>query len=169
MRSVTVISVAKPIAAFTLTLAITISFVLLNHQNPIPIDPKPMARSFILWLHGLGDSGPANEPIKSLFTSPEFRNTKWLFPSAPNNPVTCNCKFLYSTRYLFAYFYVAFADYFGLLGFWFDCGTPLIDHEWAWFDCGSLMLDTQMSYTVIELVHLPVWLNISIDCYSVVF
>ncbi|KAM5588843.1 hypothetical protein ABKV19_007013 [Rosa sericea] len=49
-----------------------------------------MARSFVLWLHGLGDSGPANEPIKTLFTSPEFRNTIWSFPSAPSNPVTCN-------------------------------------------------------------------------------
>ncbi|GAU14678.1 hypothetical protein TSUD_203270 [Trifolium subterraneum] len=48
-------------------------------------------RSFILWLHGLGDSGPANEPIKNLFTSHEFRNTKWSFPSAPHAPVTCNC------------------------------------------------------------------------------
>ncbi|PNX55620.1 acyl-protein thioesterase 1-like protein [Trifolium pratense] len=50
-------------------------------------------RSFILWLHGLGDSGPANEPIKNLFTSPEFRNTKWSFPSAPHAPVTCNSYF----------------------------------------------------------------------------
>lgn len=47
-------------------------------------------RSFILWLHGLGDSGPANEPIKSLFTSPEFNSTTWSFPSAPHNRVTCN-------------------------------------------------------------------------------
>jgi len=55
------------------------------------------ARSFVLWLHGLGDSGPANEPIKTLFTSPEFRDTKWSFPSAPSAPVTCNCtsSFLY--------------------------------------------------------------------------
>ncbi|KAK9084729.1 hypothetical protein Sjap_025140 [Stephania japonica] len=49
-----------------------------------------MARTFVLWLHGLGDSGPANEPIKTFFTSPEFRNTTWAFPSAPSNPVTCN-------------------------------------------------------------------------------
>ncbi|KAM7270030.1 hypothetical protein ACFE04_029244 [Oxalis oulophora] len=48
------------------------------------------SRSFVLWLHGLGDSGPANEPIKTLFTSPQFKTTKWSFPSAPNNPVTCN-------------------------------------------------------------------------------
>ncbi|KAK9091970.1 hypothetical protein Syun_026881 [Stephania yunnanensis] len=49
-----------------------------------------MARTFVLWLHGLGDSGPANEPIKTFFTSPAFRNTTWAFPSAPSNPVTCN-------------------------------------------------------------------------------
>nr|GEW82102.1 probable carboxylesterase SOBER1-like [Tanacetum cinerariifolium] len=48
------------------------------------------SKSFILWLHGLGDSGPANEPIKSIFTSPQFKNTRWSFPSAPNQPVTCN-------------------------------------------------------------------------------
>lgn len=47
-------------------------------------------RSFILWLHGLGDSGPANEPIKTFFRSPHFRNTTWAFPSAPSKPVTCN-------------------------------------------------------------------------------
>ncbi|KAD1228666.1 hypothetical protein E3N88_43130 [Mikania micrantha] len=48
------------------------------------------SRSFILWLHGLGDSGPANEPIRSLFTSAQFANTRWSFPSAPSQPVTCN-------------------------------------------------------------------------------
>jgi predicted esterase len=47
-------------------------------------------RSFVLWLHGLGDSGPANEPIRNFFTAPEFRLTKWAFPSAPNAPVSCN-------------------------------------------------------------------------------
>ncbi|KAK3143417.1 hypothetical protein QOZ80_4AG0300040 [Eleusine coracana subsp. coracana] len=47
-------------------------------------------RSFILWLHGLGDSGPANEPIRTFFSASEFRLTKWAFPSAPNAPVSCN-------------------------------------------------------------------------------
>ncbi|XP_072962256.1 probable carboxylesterase Os04g0669500 isoform X2 [Typha angustifolia] len=49
-----------------------------------------MADSFILWLHGLGDSGPANEPITNFFSAPEFKNTKWAFPTAPSAPVTCN-------------------------------------------------------------------------------
>ena len=60
---------------------------------PDQLNPGPMAarnRSFVLWLHGLGDSGPANEPIRTFFSSPEFRLTKWAFPSAPNAPVSCN-------------------------------------------------------------------------------
>ncbi|EPS62356.1 hypothetical protein M569_12435, partial [Genlisea aurea] len=47
-------------------------------------------RTFVLWLHGLGDSGPANEWIKTFFESPVFGNTEWSFPSAPMSPVTCN-------------------------------------------------------------------------------
>nr|ABK21089.1 unknown [Picea sitchensis] len=46
--------------------------------------------TIILWLHGLGDSGPNNMPIRSFFSAAEFANTKWLFPSAPSQPVTCN-------------------------------------------------------------------------------
>ena len=61
------------------------------------------SKSFILWLHGLGDSGPANEPIRSIFTSPQFKNTRWSFPSAPNQPVTCNCKSLF---FIFFYFFI---------------------------------------------------------------
>ncbi|CAA2955047.1 probable carboxylesterase SOBER1-like [Olea europaea subsp. europaea] len=67
---------------------VTLCFV----PQPIPSskNPDPMDRNFVLWLHGLGDSGPANEPVKTLFTSTEYSNTKWSFPSAPSNPVTCN-------------------------------------------------------------------------------
>ncbi|KAL6651837.1 hypothetical protein ACP70R_010762 [Stipagrostis hirtigluma subsp. patula] len=57
------------------------------------VPSSPMAgrnRSFVLWLHGLGDSGPANEPIRTFFSAPEFRLTKWAFPSAPRAPVSCN-------------------------------------------------------------------------------
>ncbi|KAF4399522.1 hypothetical protein G4B88_022605 [Cannabis sativa] len=80
----------KPITLLTLTLSGTLLFTLVFRPNPSIRRPDSMARSFILWLHGLGDSGPANQPIKNLFTSPEFRNTNWSFPSAPSNPVTCN-------------------------------------------------------------------------------
>ncbi|XP_028053791.1 probable carboxylesterase SOBER1-like isoform X2 [Camellia sinensis] len=93
-RSVSVL--VKPIAVLAVTFSSTIFFVLLLSNpktQPLSQSREPggsMARSFVLWLHGLGDSGPANEPIKSLFTSPEFRNTAWSFPSAPSTPVTCN-------------------------------------------------------------------------------
>ncbi|XP_062160382.1 probable carboxylesterase SOBER1-like [Alnus glutinosa] len=81
---------AKPIAVLGITLISTILFVRLLQPNQPFSKADSMARSFVLWLHGLGDSGPANEPIKALFSSPEFRNTVWSFPSAPSNPVTCN-------------------------------------------------------------------------------
>ncbi|XP_078431171.1 putative carboxylesterase Os04g0669500 isoform X2 [Wolffia australiana] len=48
------------------------------------------SRSFVLWLHGLGSSGLENEPIKTHFDSPELKNSRWSFPSAPNAPVSCN-------------------------------------------------------------------------------
>lgn len=88
----------KPITVFTVL--ITTSLLIFyffsppsQQQQPVKA-PESMAgrrrRSFVLWLHGLGDSGPANEPIKTFFCSPELRNTTWAFPSAPSNPVSCN-------------------------------------------------------------------------------
>lgn len=44
----------------------------------------------VIWLHGLGDSGPANEGLASSFKGPSFAAFKWLFPSAPEQRVTCN-------------------------------------------------------------------------------
>ncbi|KAK4360062.1 hypothetical protein RND71_022291 [Anisodus tanguticus] len=79
----------KPLLVLVITFGFTIFFVLVFDPT-YPKNSDTMARSFVLWLHGLGDSGPANEPIKSLFTSSQFKNTKWSFPSAPSTPVTCN-------------------------------------------------------------------------------
>lgn len=62
-------------------------------QLPLPLEnpSKDMNKSnVIIWLHGLGDSGPNNMPIRNFFSAPEFASTKWLFPSAPSRPVTCN-------------------------------------------------------------------------------
>lgn len=81
---------AKPVILLGITFIITIFSILHFDQNPPAAKPDQMARKFILWLHGLGDSGPANEPIRTLFTSPDFKNTFWSFPSAPSVPVTCN-------------------------------------------------------------------------------
>uniref|UniRef100_I1MR14 Phospholipase/carboxylesterase/thioesterase domain-containing protein n=1 Tax=Glycine max TaxID=3847 RepID=I1MR14_SOYBN len=79
------------VLTITITLSSAILLLLLFPQNQKPSSSSmSRARSFVLWLHGLGDSGPANEPIKTLFTSSQFRDTKWSFPSAPSAPVTCN-------------------------------------------------------------------------------
>jgi len=48
------------------------------------------ARWVVIWLHGLGDSGPANESLASFFTAPELKTAKWRFPSAPYQSVSCN-------------------------------------------------------------------------------
>ncbi|KAK1273961.1 hypothetical protein QJS04_geneDACA008068 [Acorus gramineus] len=49
--------------------------------------PNP-PRGFIIWLHGMGGSGPANEYVKTLFESPELKESKWAFPSAPRRPIS---------------------------------------------------------------------------------
>lgn len=87
-----IISLVKPVVLVIITFCTTVLLVFLSPPRPYSSAGDLMARtrSFILWLHGLGDLGPANEPIKTLFTSAEFRNTVWSFPSAPSSPVTCN-------------------------------------------------------------------------------
>ncbi|TQD98761.1 hypothetical protein C1H46_015670 [Malus baccata] len=120
------IAIAKPIVLFIVTVSSTVLFILLsrpsNQSSPRPASMA--ARSFVLWLHGLGDSGPANEPIKSLFTSPEFRNTKWSFPTAPSTPVSCNCEFTFSLGQFWHASLLHALDLF-VYGY-FDLGSALI-------------------------------------------
>jgi len=98
------------VLTITITLSSAILLLLLFPQNQKPSSSSmSRARSFVLWLHGLGDSGPANEPIKTLFTSSQFRDTKWSFPSAPSAPVTCNCMSLHSISLYFQLNYLQFA------------------------------------------------------------
>ncbi|XP_065034609.1 probable carboxylesterase Os04g0669500 isoform X1 [Musa acuminata AAA Group] len=85
----------RPLAVAAVTITAVTFFVAFLHRqspasSPLPLSDPMAARSFVLWLHGLGDSGPANEPIRTFFSSPEFRLTKWSFPSAPQSPVSCN-------------------------------------------------------------------------------
>ncbi|KAJ0989826.1 hypothetical protein J5N97_008182 [Dioscorea zingiberensis] len=87
-RSFTCFLRSFALLASTLTLAFLFAFF---SSTPHSSTSSSMAvRSFVLWLHGLGDSGPANEPIRTFFSSPEFKNARWSFPSAPQKPVTCN-------------------------------------------------------------------------------
>lgn len=82
----------RPIAVLAVLFIATtliVSFLQSSSSSP-PIEAAMARKSFVLWLHGLGDSGPANEPIRTLFTSPELRSARWSFPSAPDAPVSCN-------------------------------------------------------------------------------
>ncbi|PUZ49430.1 hypothetical protein GQ55_7G325200 [Panicum hallii var. hallii] len=45
---------------------------------------------FVVWRHGLGDCGRANEFIAEHFSAAAFRDTRWAFPTAPTAAVTCN-------------------------------------------------------------------------------
>ncbi|CAH8359586.1 unnamed protein product [Eruca vesicaria subsp. sativa] len=90
-------TLTKPIVLLSIALLSTLLFFAFffedkpySSSSPSSSQDSMARRTFILWLHGLGDSGPANEPIKTIFKSHEFTNTKWLFPSAPPNPVSCN-------------------------------------------------------------------------------
>ncbi|XP_052182156.1 carboxylesterase SOBER1-like [Diospyros lotus] len=87
---------AKPVALLAVTFATTIFVAqwLSQFQSSKPLHSAPRrpasaGRRFVLWLHGLGDSGSANEPLEDVFTSPELRSAAWSFPSAPASPVTC--------------------------------------------------------------------------------
>lgn len=41
----------------------------------------------VIWLHGLGDSGASWEYLEGAFRTPHI---KWIFPNAPEQPVSCN-------------------------------------------------------------------------------
>ncbi|RVW45879.1 putative carboxylesterase SOBER1-like [Vitis vinifera] len=96
-----------------------------------------MARSFVLWLHGLDDSGPANEHIKALFTSSEFRNTVWSFPSAPPIPVTCNIRCCLMARGMWDILDGIVKNWLGFDSEWSDGAiTP------SWFDIHEIPVTT---------------------------
>ncbi|XP_078154744.1 uncharacterized protein LOC144550630 [Carex rostrata] len=92
LRTQQTLSVSVSVSVSLLLLvAAGLSLFLLAFESDSAPSTDRMARSFVLWLHGLGDSGPANEPIRSFFSSDAaFNLTKWAFPSAPNSPVSCN-------------------------------------------------------------------------------
>ncbi|XP_066344821.1 probable inactive carboxylesterase Os04g0669700 [Miscanthus floridulus] len=52
--------------------------------------PAAGSGGFVVWLHGLGDCGRANEVIANHFSAAAFSDARWAFPTAPTAPVTCN-------------------------------------------------------------------------------
>ncbi len=57
---------------------------------PIVIDPPRQARASVIWLHGLGADGHDFEPVVEQLADTVTRDTRFVFPNAPKQPVTIN-------------------------------------------------------------------------------
>jgi phospholipase/carboxylesterase len=56
----------------------------------IIIEPKSPATSCVIWLHGLGDSGDGFAPVVPMLGLPQNHGVRFVFPHAPEQPVTIN-------------------------------------------------------------------------------
>jgi len=56
----------------------------------ITVEPKVKATSCVIWLHGLGDSGAGFAPVVPVLGLPQDHSIRFVFPHAPEQPVTIN-------------------------------------------------------------------------------
>ncbi|MDX1678341.1 MAG: carboxylesterase, partial [Arsukibacterium sp.] len=56
----------------------------------VDIKPNGPVRAAVVWLHGLGDSGHGFAPIVPELRLPADAGIRFLFPHAPERPVTVN-------------------------------------------------------------------------------
>jgi phospholipase/carboxylesterase len=56
----------------------------------ITIEPNVTATACVIWLHGLGDSGAGFSPIVPELGLPKNHAIRFIFPHAPEQPVTIN-------------------------------------------------------------------------------
>ncbi len=56
----------------------------------VEINPSSAPKTCVIWLHGLGDSGHGFAPIVPELKLPESMAVKFIFPHAPEIPVTIN-------------------------------------------------------------------------------
>lgn len=56
----------------------------------VEINPTAAPDACVIWLHGLGDSGHGFAPIVPELKLPESLSVKFLFPHAPERPITIN-------------------------------------------------------------------------------
>ncbi|WP_077285106.1 alpha/beta hydrolase [Cognaticolwellia aestuarii] len=56
----------------------------------ITIEPSSPATACVIWLHGLGDSGAGFSPIVPELRLPTNHSVRFIFPHAPEQPVTIN-------------------------------------------------------------------------------
>jgi phospholipase/carboxylesterase len=56
----------------------------------ITVEPKESATACVIWLHGLGDSGAGFAPVVPVMGLPNNHTIRFVFPHAPERPVTIN-------------------------------------------------------------------------------
>lgn len=56
----------------------------------ITVEPKKQAKSCVIWLHGLGDSGAGFAPVVPMLNLPADHDIRFIFPHAPEQAVTIN-------------------------------------------------------------------------------
>lgn len=56
----------------------------------ITVEPKLTATACVIWLHGLGDSGAGFAPVVPVLGLPQDHSIRFIFPHAPEQPVTIN-------------------------------------------------------------------------------
>jgi len=60
------------------------------NTNAVVIEPTNPATASIIWLHGLGANGHDFEPIVPQIPETITRQTRFIFPHAPQRPITIN-------------------------------------------------------------------------------
>jgi len=60
------------------------------NTNAVVIEPTSPATASIIWLHGLGANGHDFEPIVPQISETITRQTRFIFPHAPQRPITIN-------------------------------------------------------------------------------
>ncbi|MBT8168367.1 alpha/beta hydrolase, partial [Falsiruegeria litorea] len=56
----------------------------------VTVEPKTAATACVIWLHGLGDSGNGFTPVVPVLGLPNNHSIRFIFPHAPEQPVTIN-------------------------------------------------------------------------------
>ena len=56
----------------------------------VEVEPTVPAKACVIWMHGLGDSGHGFAPIAPELKLPEDMAVRFVFPHAPERPVTIN-------------------------------------------------------------------------------
>jgi phospholipase/carboxylesterase len=60
------------------------------NQKAVIIEPVNPATASVIWLHGLGANGHDFEPIVPQISKDVIRQTRFIFPHAPQRPITIN-------------------------------------------------------------------------------